>query len=105
MCWEVDACDIGVAGYVLTRGKMGKWRTHISYFCLRWGEGEHGVGRWKVLASAIYLYIYSYVLHTEMSTVICLNISLRLLHMEGSTCDSLQFAVGGEQLRFADRSP
>ena len=81
---------------------MGKWRTHISYFYLRWVEGEHGVGRQKVLASAICLYINSCVLHTGMSTVVCLNISLRFLHMKGSTGDSLQFAVGGEQLRFAD---
>lgn len=58
--------------------------------------------RRKVLASTICLYINSCVLHTEMSTVGCLNISLRFLHMEGRTGDSLQFAVGGEQLRFAD---
>lgn len=102
LCWEKNACDIGVAGCVLTRGKNGEWRTPISYFCLRWVEGEHGVGRRKVLASTICLYINSCVLHTEMSTVGCLNISLRFLHMEGRTGDSLQFAVGGEQLRFAD---
>ena len=40
MCWEKNACDFVVAGCVLTRGKMGKWRTLHKFTSVYVGEKE-----------------------------------------------------------------